>query len=777
LRTRVEKCIGGERAQRHGEGTVIALTRSMLPSTFRAEFIPECEPEAARAGAPAAAPLALAPPPLAPSATAAGGSVFELERNCSAITHADRVALLVDADNYFRAFTAAAERAERSIVILAWDFDSRTPLSFAPDGRCRETLGEFLNRLARRRRKLRIHVLDWDYPMIFGHSREFTPIYGLTWKPHRHIEFRFDDSHPVAGSHHQKIVVIDERLALVGGLDLTARRWDTPEHRPDDARRVAFGKPYPPFHDLMVAVDGDAARALAAIARERWRIATSAALPAPAPVERDPWPPGLRPDLTDARLAIATTSPEVNGHQGVRNVEQLYLDMIERAQRYILLENQYFTSRTIGDALAARLAAPDGPEIVLITRLLSHGWLEEATMHVLRTRLIKHLREADRGGRFHVCYPYVDGLAEGTCIDVHSKLMIADNEWLRIGSANLSNRSMGVDTECDIVIEARGEAPVAAAIRGFRDRILGEHLGAEPAAVGAAIDRTGSLRGAIAALAEPSRSLRPLDELPEWSDTAVQAASIADLEQPVSLDRLVEQFDPDTRVRRALPLWGTVVAVALLVGVLSAAWRYTPLAALVTPANVIDWVDSFARAWWAPLVIVAAYSPACIVMFPRPLITLAAVVAFGPLLGFAYATIGVLASALAGYVAGRYIDRDKLRRISGRNLNRLTRALRQRGLVAVTAVRLVPLAPFVVESLVAGAIRIKAWEFALGTFLGMLPGLLAATVFGDQIESALRSGQFNWWIVAGIVVFFVALTLVVRKWLARQTAAPRPTPA
>jgi phosphatidylserine/phosphatidylglycerophosphate/cardiolipin synthase-like enzyme/uncharacterized membrane protein YdjX (TVP38/TMEM64 family) len=709
--------------------------------------------------------------------TAAPRTLFEPGRNCSAVAHADRVAMLVDAADYFQAFMAAAERAERSIDILAWDFDSRTPLCFERDGTCKETLGEFLNRLARRRRKLRIHVLDWDYPMIFGHDREFTPIYGLTWKPHRHIEFRFDDSHPVAGSHHQKIVVVDERLALVGGLDLTARRWDTPAHQPEDPRRFAFGKPYPPFHDLMVAVDGEAARALAALVRERWRIATGAKLPAAVPDERDRWPPGLRPDLTDARLAIATTSPAVNGHSGVRHVEQLYLDMIAQARRYILLENQYFTSRTIGDALAARLAAPDCPEIVLVTRLLSHGWLEEATMHVLRTRLIKRLREADRGCRFHVYYPYIDGLAEGTCIDVHSKLMIADDEWLRIGSANLSNRSMGVDTECDVIIEALGQARVAAAIRGFRDRILAEHLGTEPARVTAAIDRTGSLRGAIAALTVPSRTLKPLGELPEWSETAVQAAAIADLEQPVSLDRLVEQFDPDTRVRRALPLWGTVVAVALLVAGLSAAWRYTPLAALVTPENVIDWVDSFARAWWAPLAIVAAYTPACVLMFPRPLITLAAVVAFGPWLGFVYATTGVLASALAGYFTGRYIDRDTLRRISGRNLNRLTRALRQRGLLAVTAVRLVPLAPFVVESLVAGAIRIKVWEFALGTFLGMLPGLLAATVFGDQIETALRSGEFNWWIVAGVVVFFVVLTLVVRKWLAQHAAPPRPKPA
>jgi uncharacterized membrane protein YdjX (TVP38/TMEM64 family) len=485
----------------------------------------------------------------------------------------------------------------------------------------------------------------------------------------------------------------------------------------------------------------------------------------------------LAADLTESPVAIACTAPAVNGDPGLRHVEQLYLDTIARARRYIFMENQYFTSRKIGAALAARLAEPDGPEIVLITRLLSHGWLEEATMHVLRTRLVKDLRAADRNGRFHVYYPHIDGLAEGTCIDVHSKLMIVDDAWLRIGSSNLSNRSMGVDTECDVMIEAGGRADVAAAIGAFRDRILGEHLDADPARVAAAIERAGSIHGGVATLGTPARTLRPLDELPEWPESAVQAAAIADLEQPVSLDRLVEQFDPDTRVRRALPVWTAVVGVALVATALTAAWRYTPLAQWITPENVIDWVDSFARAWWAPLAIVLAYTPAAVVMFPRPVITLAAVLAFGPWLGFGYAMSGILLSALAGYVGGQHLGRDTLRRLSGRKLNRLSKALRRQGILAVTAVRLVPLAPFVIESLVAGAIRIRLWHFMLGTFLGMLPGVLAATVFGDQLETALRDpSQINYWVVAGVLIFFVVLTLAVRKWLARQSKGVRAAP-
>lgn len=685
--------------------------------------------------------------------------------NCCAVTQAGRVAFLVDGAAYYHAFLRAAERAQHSILILAWDFDSRTPLDFDDQAAPVATLGPFLNRLVRRRSALHVHILDWDFPMIFGHDREFPPLYGLTWRPHRRVHFRFDDTHPLAGSHHQKIVVIDDRVAFVGGLDLTSRRWDTPAHRPGDPRRVAGGTPYPPFHDMMVMVDGDAARALARVARERWRIATGERLVA-AEGDADPWPPDVRPDVTDVRVGIACTAPAVNGHPGAREVEQLYRDMICAARRYIVMEHQYFTSRAIGDALAASLAARDGPEIVLVTRRLSHGWLEEITMQVLRARLIERLRAADRGGRFHVYYPHLDGLAKGTCIDVHSKLMIVDDEWLRIGSSNLSNRSMGVDTECDVVVEASGQRHVARAIRGFRDRLFAEHLGVAVERFAEECSLSGSIGGAVTALRATRRTLRELDELPV-SDTAVNAAAVADLEEPVSLDRLVDQFGPEPEERpSARRKWVLGIAFVLVIAGLTAAWRLTPLAEHVAPESVIEWAEGIEGAWWAPLAVILAYTPAMVTMFPRPLITLAAVVVFGPLLGFSYAMTGVLLAAMLAYAAGRRLHRDTLRRLSGRRLNRLSEALRRRGLLAVTAVRLVPVAPFIVVSLVAGAIRIRLWAYLAGTFLGMLPGMLAATVFGDQLQTALRDpSRINYAVLAAAALALIVLTLAVRHWL------------
>jgi len=683
--------------------------------------------------------------------------------NTCAVARAERLSLLIDGEAYFSAFRRAAEAAERSIIVVAWDFDSGTQLD--PASQHPVLLGDFLNRLVKRRRKLHVHVLNWDYPMIFGADRELSPLYGLTWRPHRRVHFRYDDTHPLAGSQHQKIVVIDDKLAFIGGTDLACRRWDTPEHRPNDPRRTASGKPYPPFHDVMAAVDGEAARVLAGLVRARWKRATGEGLPV-ITTRGDPWPRGLQPDLTGVCVGVACTEPETDGRPGVRQVERLYLDMIARARRSIYIENQYFTSNAVGSALAARLSEPDGPEIVLVTRLLSHGWLEEMTMHVLRTRLIRQLRAADRNGRFQVYYPHIDGLAEGTCVDVHSKLMIVDDAWLRIGSANISNRSMGLDAECDLLIEARGENRVMETIRNFRDSLLAEHLASTPSQVRLAIGQRGGLIEAIAALQSPPRTLRVLNDLKQWPEAVVDAVAITDPEKPVSVERLLSEFAPSMEQGHPPRLIRNVLLAGTFLALMALAWRFTPLGDWISADKVTAWAEAFGSLWWAPLVVIAAYTPASIVLFPRPLITLAATVAFGPALAFACGFLGMMIAGVATYAMGRVLDRDRVRRIAGERLHRLGHVLRQRGLPAVIAVRFVPIAPYWVVNMVAGAIRIRLWHFLVGTALGVLPGLLAATVYGDQLGAALKDpARINYWLVGAITLFFAAAIVIVRAWL------------
>jgi len=188
--------------------------------------------------------------------------LFVEGRNCRRVAHADRVAFVVDGEDYFEIFVRAAERATQSILIIAWDFNSECRLDFLCDASSpRAKVGSFLNDLARRRRDLHIHLLDWDFPMIYATDRE-APLavrLGWGWKPHRRVHLEFDNTHPPGGSHHQKIVVIDDAIAFCGGLDLTCQRWDTPEHAPEEPRRMVSDVPYPPFHDMMIVVDGAAA--------------------------------------------------------------------------------------------------------------------------------------------------------------------------------------------------------------------------------------------------------------------------------------------------------------------------------------------------------------------------------------------------------------------------------------------------------------------------------------------------------------------------------------
>src|SRR6185295_16215895 len=247
-------------------------------------------------------------PPSRSAPTSRGDSLFVPGRNCYRVGRAERLSFIVDGEAYFRAFAHAALRAQRSIAIVGWDFHSRTRLYHGVRG-VPELLGDFLNFLVRRRRRLQVNVLTWDYPVIFSKGRELSPIYGLGWRPHRRVRLRYDDHYPVGASQHQKIIVIDGALAFCGGLDLTRSRWDTKDHTPGDHRRVNEGDEdhYAPFHDTVMAMDGDAARVLDEIVRDRWFRATGHPLKRKVVAGADPWPPSLPVSLTDANVALART--------------------------------------------------------------------------------------------------------------------------------------------------------------------------------------------------------------------------------------------------------------------------------------------------------------------------------------------------------------------------------------------------------------------------------------------------------------------------------------
>src|SRR6185436_9990468 len=207
----------------------------------------------------------------------------------------------------------------------------------------------------------------------------------LGWRTHRHVHFGFDDRHPVGGSHHQKIVVVDDALAFCEGIDLTSHRWDTSAHRMEEpARRTSAGKPYGPYHEVQAMVTGPVAARLGELARDRWRALGDEKMPPVSASTTDLWPSDVSPDLTDIDVGIARTMPGSEKHPAIRECEALFLDSIARAQRSIYIESQYFTNNALGDALAARLKEPGGPEIVVVAPVECDGWLERNTMGAFR---------------------------------------------------------------------------------------------------------------------------------------------------------------------------------------------------------------------------------------------------------------------------------------------------------------------------------------------------------------------------------------------------------
>ena len=407
---------------------------------------------------------------------------------------AGRVAVLHDGAAYFAAAHAALSKARRSITLIGWSFDPRSRLLPGDSPDAGETLAELLRRLKAARPDLAIRILIWDMPWPISAGNDHTPD-SVRASLGPEIDFRIDGTLPFGACQHQKILVVDDRIAFCGGSDFEVNRWDTPAHRDrDPRRRLPSGEDYPPRHDVMMLVDRSAATALAELARERWRRATGETFPFAEP-DHDPWPETLAPHLTDVAVGIARTDPPFGGRPAVTESAALYCASIRAAERFIYLENQYLASPVVAEALAARLAEPDGPEIVIVLSERSPSGFDRLTMDSARRGLIRGLRRADRFGRLRIVAPHTE---KRRPILVHAKVAIIDERLLRIGSTNLNNRSFGYDTECDLAVEVPPEdAEARAAVRRLLVRLLAHHGGCPPDVFAQAFEARGSLRAVL----------------------------------------------------------------------------------------------------------------------------------------------------------------------------------------------------------------------------------------------------------------------------------------
>lgn len=467
-------------------------------------------------------------------------------RNAWKTEQADHFAFLVDGAPYFDFLDRALHLARRSIWIVGWDFSG--DICLGPAGEGRATLGETLRRLVDERPDLHVRILVWAMGPIYS-SRSLKLFLKEGWAAHPRIHIRFDARHPLRGAHHQKMVAIDDSLAFVGGIDLTAGRWDDCSHAAElPGRKTPRGNPYGPVHDVQVAMSGAAALGVADLIRRRWRRASGEEI-APDPQPGTLWPEGARAEMRGCRVAIARTEPEIFARKGKREAIRLTQDALKAARKCIYVEAQYLAAFGIARTLMRRLREPHGPEIVAVVTCSSHGWIEQFVMGHNRNRLVRRLMSADRHGRLRVVYPVVPSAKGGNCeVLIHAKVIVVDDRFVRVGSSNLNNRSEGLDTECDVAVEARTEDE-ARAIKAFRDGLLAEHLDAPVSAVAEAVERTGSLVAALDSLNTRPRGLKAFPLSPQNGKAdSIMGTSLFDPRKP---------FRPFLRAREGLAVLGT----------------------------------------------------------------------------------------------------------------------------------------------------------------------------------------------------------------------------
>lgn len=441
---------------------------------------------------------------------------------CAAVAHADRVSVLIDGKAYFSALKRAFAAACRQIVIVGWDFDSDVLLE--PDS-ADMALGGWLRHLVESKPDLHVCILIWRNSLLYGSNDEPLMPFGKRWWRHPRIAFHLDSVHPPGASHHQKIVCIDGGLAFCGGMDITQRRWDDDHHRLRNRNRHdENGDPARPVHDVQVALDGEAARTIWSLISRRWERKTGRPLPM---VRAEPiWPDVMTTHFADQDVAISVTRPKYRGEAAARQIEALNIAMLSKARRCIYIETQYFALKGVADILARHLANPTGPEIVIVTNEQWQGWIEKTAMGGKRTWLLSKLAEANIHDRLGFFFP-VTGGEKKKRIKVHSKVLITDDLLLRVGSSNLNERSMSLDTECDISLQASGAASSCVAF--LRNRLIAEHLGQDAEEFAAQVARHGSILAAIRQAPRRDRALLPF---PPVQDSVAVISFLGNLLDP-----------------------------------------------------------------------------------------------------------------------------------------------------------------------------------------------------------------------------------------------------
>ncbi|MBC77098.1 MAG: hypothetical protein CME64_13880 [Halobacteriovoraceae bacterium] len=365
--------------------------------------------------------------------------------NCWKISNAEKLALLYDGANYFDALFNTLPKAKSSIQIFGWEVDARLGLhTINPD--YPKNLRIYLLGVASSK-NVSISVSSWKPALYLKFDRELFAPFKWWKKSNSKVHYRQVRTPTTFSSYHEKVCIIDKQLCFLGGIDITKRRWDTQLHRVEDAKRIdGKGVKYNPVHDVQLAISGKVVKQVSEALADRFH-------PRDKNLNEEHstnWPSEHPPQLRDVNVAISRTDPTRN----VFEIEKFYLDAIRSSKKYIFIENQYLSHAEVIRSLCEKLNEVNGPEIVIIVPRSYPGFFERAIFSNERRKAIKRLKASDKYDRLLILYPKTETNKLDKFIVVHSKLMAVDGKLFTVGSANLNHRSLKVDNEMNICLEA-----------------------------------------------------------------------------------------------------------------------------------------------------------------------------------------------------------------------------------------------------------------------------------------------------------------------------------
>jgi phospholipase D1/2 len=710
-------------------------------------------------------------------------SLFQTSYNCWRVRRLKRGSLLIDCANFYRAVHSAVRTAEHSIFIIGWEVDSGTYLLRGKEAEHSEipvTALDLLKWKATQNPQLQIYILRWDSSVAFLNEREPLPEYAWSTNSPENLHICLDNTVPIGGSHHQKIVLVDDELVMTGGMDIARQRWDDRTHSIHNPLRNDANGPYGPYHDVQMMMDGPIVQDFAELVRWRWRQCSGyEAVPARPQSKTDGgsanWPAFSEPFFKDMSCAIARTIPYLEDQDSVQEIRRMYQDLIEQAEDFIYIENQFLSYKQIALALNRQLRAKPKLRILLVSSYNPQGLFESEGLWAARIDFKNILQENIDPSRVRMaCSGIPDQNGQIHYKRVHSKVFIVDDRYLVVASSNINNRSMTLDTECDVILQAQ-DAGQRRCLFETRNDLIGEHTSRTAEQVRQIFEQGGSIDDLLNAGEKNGYSLREIDDT-KFTNQNFQlvAQRFADPEEP--LIPYIRSPLSDNNQVTFLRNPGKAAVLGSVLFLLIAAGTYLLIRAhgdWFHEETLKKFMESSRNSPWSLLLVCLIYIAGGFVFFPVTVLSLMTAAVFGSLLGPVYGMCGALSSAAVVFSLGRWAGFRGIRKFAGERVKKIDHHFQRTGILGIALLRFLPIAPFSLVNLAAGISSVHFSDFMLGSFLGFLPAFIAKGLVGDSLAQIFfnPSPRAILYLAIGVAVWLalaVGSYFLARRWQRKQ---------